>query len=258
MNYGMYVAASSLLVNEHRMDVAANNIANVNTPSFRPDIAGVKQRAPERVEDNVMIPAQEILEKLGGGVFASKMRMRDVQGALNKTNNPMDLAIDGDGYFMMSTGQGTESLTVRFTRDGRLAMSEDGDLVHGTSGMKMLGVNNRPIRLDDDAPVEIDKAGVVWQHGIRVAKLRIVTPPSPEAIHKTGKNSFQMDSQAMENMINVDPLIRQGHIEESAVQPMRELMAMQSASSAANRAVKFMQYHDGLMNAVINRVGRVG
>src|SRR5690606_13067862 len=75
MDYGLYLSAAGVLTNMHRTDVHANNLANVATTGFKPDFAVIRQRLPERLEDNIAdVPAHELLERLGGGVLVDPTR----------------------------------------------------------------------------------------------------------------------------------------------------------------------------------------
>ncbi len=258
MNYGMYLAASGMMVNQFRQDVVANNIANLNTPGFKADSVMVQQRLPERVEDGVITATpQQMLEGLGGGVFADRVRTQHTQGQLMDSGGPLDIAIDGPGFLRLSTGRGEDNQRMRFTRDGRLALGSDGTLVHATSGMKVLGVGNRVIRLEHGVPPEIDSAGVVTQNGQRVGQLQLVSSDNLEAFVKAGKNTYQLSGNGQEELASASGTIRQGWYEASGVDPMKALLALKSTSGAVANSARMLQYHDKLMDSAINRLGRV-
>ena len=259
MNYGLYLAASGMLVNEFRQDVAGNNIANINTPGFKSDFVMVRARAPERIEDALTgIPPKEMLEGLGGGVLADEVRTRQVQGRLVKTGNPLDLAIRGDGFFTLMTGKSGSSLFRRFTRDGRFGLDKEGYLIHETSGMRVLGDGNSPIRLEKGIEPVVDANGVITQNNVQVGRLQVVSTPDASAFKKAGKNTFTLDNNAQKELSDATGQIRQEWYEGSGVDPMRALLELKSASGAVADAVRMMQYQDSLMNSAINRLGRVG
>ena len=85
MNYGFYVSASGMLTSLHRQDVAASNLANVNTVGFKPDVALPLNRLPERLENGADVDPQELLEKLSGGVHLNPTRTILAQSSLQET-----------------------------------------------------------------------------------------------------------------------------------------------------------------------------
>ena len=88
MNYGLYLSASGVLTNTYRQDVFANNLANVETPGFKPDLPSIRQRDPEAIEDNLGFQgSNELLDRLGGGVLAGQQRINFNQGTLRPTGN---------------------------------------------------------------------------------------------------------------------------------------------------------------------------
>jgi len=258
MNYGLYMAASGLLVNQHRQDVLANNMANVNTTGFKPNFAFVKQRDPERIEDALPLEnPNRLLEGLGGGVLANPTNTKFVNGSLSRTGEPLDVAIEGEGFLTLTTGKGDSEQRFRFTRDGRMTIDKAGYLVHAGSGMKILDENERTIILDRALGVEIQPNGDVLQNGQRAANLRLVTVPDVQSFKKAGMNTFILDSAASESRQPATGEMVQGWIEDSAVDPLMTLMAINQASSAVSANAGMIHYYDELMNSAINRLGRV-
>ncbi|MFG0328737.1 MAG: flagellar hook-basal body protein [Phycisphaerales bacterium] len=257
MNYGLHVAASGLLVNMHRQDVIANNLANVNTTGFKPDIPMVQQRAVERLEDGLPIAPHEHLERLGGGVLAAPTKTRFSDGPVEITGRALDVAIRGEGFLQLSSGSGDGSEKFRYSRDGRLTLSDSGQLVHAGSGMRVLDENNRPIRLRPGADITIEESGLILQDGSPVARIRLVTAPSPDLFVKAGSNMFMLPNNAQESVTDASGTLQQHALEGSAVNPILSLMAIQNASAAANSNARMLQYHDELLGSAISRFGRV-
>lgn len=258
MNYGLYLAASGLMANQYRQDVVANNMANVNTVGFKPDFAMFRQRNPERIEDSLPLEnPNRLLEKLGGGVFLNATLTRHTDGALTKTKGPLDLAIQGEGYFGLTTGRGDNDESLRFTRDGRLALDADGYLVHAASGMKVIDINDRVIRMDTASEVNINSLGEISQNDAVVARLQFVNLPNPQAFKKVGQNSYKLDNNSLQNRQTATGKISQGWLESSAVNPISALMELNQATSAISANSRMIRYHDELMDSAINRLGRV-
>ena len=146
MNYAACISASGAIAALNRQDVLSNNLANVGTVGFKPDIPLARQRAAERREDGRFeLPANEMLERLKSGVMIVPNAVDFTQGTLESTGNPLDLAIQGEGFFAVreSTPSGE---AVRLTRDGRFTQNSDGVLVT-TTGLPVLDDSDRPISI---------------------------------------------------------------------------------------------------------------
>ena len=168
MNYGLYVSASGVLTNLYRQDVFANNLANVETVGFKPTLASIRQRDPESVEDPGSLGvSQRLLDQLGGGVLAGPQRIGFAPGPLQRTGNPLDVALADDRSFFVVdyTDPATGEAGFRLTRDGRLSLNGAGELVT-QSGFKVLDGEGEPIVVPAGSRARIDQAGrVVTEQG---------------------------------------------------------------------------------------------
>ncbi len=258
MNYGLYLSAAGALTNLTRMDAIANNLANVETNGFRPTTFAFAQRRPERLEDPAvaaMLQAdpQTMLEKLGGGTLAARMTIDDRPGPVKTTGNPLDVAIDGDGYLAVRVTQG-RTTTTRYTRDGRLTIDSQKRLATVSGGHAVLDDSGRPITLTGTGDIEIGSDGRIRQNGQDVARL--------------GLQGFDAISlkPADGNTLATEPGARSrpatgrfiaGAVEGSGVDPVTALSTLMSTSRSFQANVRMMQYHDELMDQAINRLGRV-
>lgn len=259
MNYGLYLSAAGALANMHRQDVIANNLANLNTTGFKPDVVLTRQRLPERLEDiGTFTDPQYMLEKLGGGQLLLPTTVQLNQGQLTKTGNSLDLALQGDGFFVVSDGSGTDNEHASLTRDGRFLLNRNGELVMSATGLKVLSASNQPIRLNRDAEVFIDADGTIRQNDIPVAQLQISASPDPLDIVKKGDNLLTVKPESSFTRTPGDGRVHQGFTESSAVDPITALTAMISTTKAAQSNLKMMQYHDQLLGQAVNTFARVG
>lgn len=257
MDYGLYLSAGGVLTNMHRTDVFANNLANVDTASFKPDFAIVRQRAPERLEDNIAdVPPQELLERLGGGVLIDPTRVNLSQGALELSENPLDVGLQGDGFFVVDSGRGEGDDRLRLSRDGRLTLDARGTLVRVTDGLPVLDRANNPVRLRRDTPVDIDERGVVRQAGAEVAQLLVVNAPDDRLLAKDGTNLLTLRG----GFAGVRPsaaMVRQGMVERSGVDPIKAMLAINRATGAMNRNTRMIEIQDQTVRGAINNLGRL-
>lgn len=258
MDYGMYLSAAGVLTNMHRTDVFANNLANVNTAGFKPDFAVVRQRLPERLEDNLAtVPPQELLERLGGGVLIDPTRVNLEQGALELTENPLDLGLQGDGFFVVDTGRGEDDARLRLSRDGRLTTDARGTLVRAADGLPVLDRNNNPVRIRRGEPVDVDETGAVRQGGDVVARLRLVDVPDDRLLAKADGANLLTYRASFETLTPASASVRQGMVERSAVDPIKAMLAINRATGAMNRNTRMIEIQNETVRGAINNLGRI-
>lgn len=259
MNYGLYLAASGVLTGMRRLDVAANNMANVNTAGFKPDFAFATARPAERIENGLRhIDSNRMLDALGGGMLSAPNFVDFRPAAPQETDNPLDVAILGEGFFAVDTGQGTGAERTRYTRDGRFTLNTEGALVSSATGHRVLDDAGRPITLDPGLPARIEPSGAVVQNGTRVAQLGLRAFDDPSVLRKAGDNLFQLEPGAVAQPRAARTAIRPGAVESSGVEPIRAMLAAQGAGSDVRRAARMIQTHDQLMDRAINVFGRIG
>ena len=232
---GIYNVARSLNTKVKSIDVLANNLANINSTGFK------KQ-----------VPFQEYLDK--NGDIAVKQTTDYGQGEVILSANPLDLAISGDGYFLVKTENGTE-----LTRNGKFHISEDGFLVNG-NGDKVLG-NNGEISfgdlIDADNPsISISKTGEIKIGETNVDSLVIAKLENPQEAIRTSSSNFAVadDNYSVASPQNYE--IVQGYLEESNVNPILEMQTMIETNKDYESAYKIMRYLDQTMEKS-NQIGRV-
>jgi len=259
MNYGLYLSASGLMTNLYRQDVFANNLANANTVAFKPDVATVKQRDPEAIEDPGFGDQHRLLDRLGGGVLAGPQRVAHNPGPPQQTGRALDLLIDDPDAFFVLRGVDarTGETRVNLTRDGRFTLNEQGQLVTASGGQPVLDAGGQPIRVDPDRPVAIDGAGRVRQDGDVAGRLQLVRTPDREQLVKLGGNRFALPEGDPRLEPVSQPAVRSGFVEGSGVDPIRALMQVISATKAASGQGNMIRYHDLLMDRAVNTLGRV-
>jgi flagellar hook protein FlgE len=154
MIQAMYNGVSGLLVHKTELDVISNNIANINTVGyksarvyFREMLARTMQgaTAPRQGGSGGTNPVQ-----IGLGANIGSIDTSQTQGSLLPTGKPTDVAIEGDGFFMLSDGVGTY-----YTRDGSFGLDSEGNLVASGNGMRVLGwqINPTTGRIDNSQPI---------------------------------------------------------------------------------------------------------
>lgn len=259
MNYGLYISATGATAAMYRQDVLGGNLANMDTVGFKPVVATARQRDAARVEDGVWnLPSDRLLERLGAGVHLAANRLSFEQGPIQPTGNSLDLAIRGDGFFLVR-GEG-ESATerLRLSRDGRMTLDSRARLVRVADGLPVLDPNGREIRLPEAREYVVQPDGVILADGEPAGRIGIVDVPDRSQLTPEGHSLLRPTPEAIANSAPATGRVEQGAIEASAVDEIDTLMKLTAASRAAQGNLRMLAMHDQLMDSAINRLGRIG
>jgi flagellar basal-body rod protein FlgF len=223
-------AANGMRARLESLDMLANNIANSSAPGFKADreFFGLylSQEAAESPE-GTNPPVLPVIER-NWTDFA--------QGSMTPTGSPLDLALNGKGFFVANSPTGAV-----FTRDGSFRTSKNGGL-ETLSGYPVQGADGKPIVLDSSKPVEVGPDGMIRQGGQDVGKIAIVDFQDPTtALTKRGNNYFRLDVSDVKPIAATNTQIQQGQLEAANFQPaesavrlvnvMRQFETMQKAMS---------------------------
>jgi flagellar basal-body rod protein FlgF len=206
MKNGLYVALSAQVALERRLDTIAHNVANMNTPGFRAD--GVSFAAQlARAGDNRLAYVSP-----GAGFISLKA------GPLIPTGNPLDTAVQGDGWFAVNSGGRTI-----YTRDGRMQIDETGGL-RSLTGATVLDVGGAPIQLDPGAgPPTIAKDGMITQGGKQLGAIGLFALDPDAKLTRAGNSGFTSDKAAQPVLDFDQNSVVQGAIEGANVDPIEEM-----------------------------------
>lgn len=258
---GLYTAASGLIAQLQQQDVIANNMANVNTTGYKKDTA-LYVPFPEmflyRINDaKVQIPGGTADAYIPIGMIGKGVQLRvdgirpDIitEGSYIETGNKLNVAIKGNGMFVVMTPQG-----IRYTRDGSFSLDSEGALVT-QDGFPVLG--QRGIITIDGKDVNIDEVGRVFVDNNEIDTLRIAIFSKDDVLRKQGNNLFYMvNGNLLPEDSYVDYVkIKQGYLESSNVNVIREMVDMITAYRAYEAAQKAIQSHDQTLNKAVNDVG---
>jgi flagellar basal-body rod protein FlgG len=220
---GIYQNARKLNIQERNFESVANNLANINTSGYK------KQ-----------LPFSEVLSQAGD--VKIKQYSDFTQGELVATNNTYDMAISGEGYFVVNTDQGYE-----YTRNGRFSVTQEGFLVDN-KGNKVMGeqgeINVFNIAANGAKDVQINKNGDIKVGDEVVDTLKIVKfEDEQDAVRVSGSNFVTGDT----NVVQVESdkyQINQGYLESSNVNPVMEMESMIQMNNDYESAQKMMKYLD--------------
>jgi flagellar basal-body rod protein FlgF len=249
MPYGLYLSAEGANVQSRRLDVLANNMANVATPGFKRDVTLFQSRFAEAVQQGQAMPGMRALDDMSGGVKVLATATDFSQGPLASTKNDTDMAVQGDAFFVVR--QGNKDL---LTRAGNFLLTAAGRLVT-QDGKLVLSVDGNPIDLDPDAgPWQLTPDGQISQAGESVA-LALVRPRSYGDLVKVGENLFA-PLAAPRPVPDEERQVLWHQVEQSTVRPSAEMMELIEASRAFEANVNLIHTQDEMLSALVTRALR--
>ena len=247
MPYGLYISSEGAHAQSKRLEVISNNLANVDTVGFKRDLAVFQARYAEAIQEGMISPGEGHVEDVGGGVEFLETRTDFGPGPLKHTQQKTDLAIEGDGFFVVEK-DGKEFLT----RAGNFRLTATGEL-RTQQGYPVLSDSGTPIVVNpQDDTWEIGTTGSLRQLGT-VQNLSIVRPNSLTELMKVGENLF-LPLTAPEQIPLEQRRVMSGYIEGSGVKATSEMTAMIEASRILEANVNMMKYQDKMLNGLVNRV----
>jgi flagellar basal-body rod protein FlgF/flagellar basal-body rod protein FlgG len=245
MDRGYYAAMTGLMARTQALDTAAANLANAQTPGYR---------AEREFFRSVLLGQDAINSQLGHTInnygLLGGDRLNLSQGALQQTGNPLDLAIEGEGFFQVRTARG-----MRFTRDGSFHRSQDGALVT-SAGERVMSADGKPISLPP-GQISIGEDGVISVAGGVVAPVGVFTFPAGTQLKPEGANRYVAPDRAAV-AIPSRATIHQGAIEsanEDAVQGTLDLLMMQRQAEMMQKALTV--FHTELNKTACEDIPRV-
>lgn len=280
---GWYTGASGMRAQQWRLDAVANNLANVDVNGYKKDYI-VHKAFPElllrRMGDDGVYrhpfgsgDAAPIIGRLGTGVELNELYTDFSKGPMKETEHDFDLALDGKGFFSVSTPLGE-----RYTRNGAFILGKEGFL-ETKEGFPVLGEQG-PIRVKANNFI-VDKEGGVWvnreyadENDVMVSRednewgdivlldtLKIVEFDTDRYLQKQGTSLYRATeisgpAEIMDALSR--PRVVQGFVEAANVDPVLEMVQMIEVNRAYEANQKVIQAEDTMLGTLINQVARVG
>ena len=279
---GWYTGASGMRAQQWRLDAVANNLANVDTDGYKRDVAAFKA-FPElllrRQDDNGVYlhpfgSADEapIIGRLGTGVELNELFTNFDQGALKETQSDFDIALDGKGFFTVSTPWGE-----RYTRNGSFQLGKEGYLetkegypVLGENGPIRVKANNFLVDKDgrvwinaeyaDDPNIMVSRENNTWDQTALLDTLKLVEFDLDRYLEKQGSSLYRESYTSGPAMIMEQgsrPKVIQGFVEASNVDPVVEMVQMIEVNRAYEANQKVIQTEEAALGVLINQVVKV-
>lgn len=231
----IYQAARNLQFKTQNIELVANNLANINTTGFKRSL-----------------PFSEILTRERDNAY--KQLSDFSEGVTSVTTNPLDVAIRGEGFFVVKTDQGME-----LTRDGRFHISEEGYLVtsHGHRVMGQKGeINMYEALVDKSKTIDITKDGEIMLGDVSIDKLVVGKIEDQRKVLRSQTQDFQIVDGSFTPAPETDYKITQGYVEESNVNPIIEMQSMITLNKDFESAQKIIGFFDASLGKA-SEVGKV-
>ncbi len=246
-----YTAATGMLVQRDRMEVLANNLTNVETTAYKSDSlisSTFQDMMIERLGDPKVVSKRAIVGALGTGAHIEEVYTSFLQGSMEGTDRASDFALEGDGFFVISTPDGD-----RYTRDGSFSVNSAGYLIT-SEGYYVQGQNGRIHVGGDD--FSVDEQGNIYANGALANRFRIAAFEDLSVLRKDGSNLFYSVSGGAR--ASADTRIVQGSLEGSNVDTAEEITRLMSVSNAYQLNQRVLNLLDKSLDKAVNEVGKVG
>lgn len=279
---GLYTGASGMKAQLHRMEALSNNLANVDVTGYKRDIS-VSKAFPEmlirRTNDNGVYKfpfgssdVAPVVGKIGSGVEYNESFTVFQQGELQQTDNPFDVALDGEGFFSIETPRGE-----RYSRNGSFHLSKEGVLVTkdglpvlGEEGIIRIKKNNFVVdqkgNVYQNATFSGDPERLVsmeeneWENLELVDTLKVVNFDRPRFMKKEGSSMWTKTDESGEiraAALGSETKVEQGFLENSNVNPVTEMVRMIEVNRAYEANQKTITTQDNLSGTLINSALKV-
>jgi flagellar basal-body rod protein FlgF len=248
---GLYTAGTGMISQMEKMNVISNNVANLNTTGFKQDdliTRSFEDVLIKRLNDPSVVHRANQVGPLNMGVHVDQVFTRFEQGALHETNNYTDLAVEGDGFFVIETQNGE-----RYTRDGAFQVDSEGRLttkegnpVQGQRGEINVG----------STKFVVNSNGDVFADGVFIDTIRVVGFDSNDDLRKEGSNLYY-NYNPQNAVFDSDGEVIQGYLEGPNIDLAKQLVNMIETYRNYESNQKVIKMIDDTLSKAVNEIGRI-
>lgn len=252
------IAATGMLAQQTNVDVISNNIANMNTAGFkvrRPEFQDLLYQNERRIGANSSDAGNVVPSgvQIGLGVRTASVYRISTQGPLQITDNPLDLAIQGKGYFRVQMPNGTES----YTRAGTFQLSPEGTIVTADGYTVSPGItipnDAVEVSINPTGEVQVKLPGQIAPQA--VGQLELVNFPNQGGLESLGNNLFAETPSSGASIVSTPGApgygsLIQGFIEGSNVDPVKEVTTLITAQRAYEMNSKVITAADEMYSTI--------
>ncbi len=251
---GLYIAGSGMTERAANLDVVANNIANMQTDTYKRDrvaYSQFKEMYLSRIQDG---QKDQQVGKLAMGSILSTNKFTDfTQGTLVSTGDDHDIAIEGDGFVKVSLPDGS----MRYTRDVHWNLTQDGLLVDDR-GFAIMDEQGSEINLTGKGNVVIGDKGDIYQDGKSAGKIGIIEFDDRTLLIKDGSSMYRLNGDPFLLEIDAEStFLRQAYVEKPNFSPLSVVTNMIQILREYESSQKVVQVYDETINQAITKLGKV-
>ena len=262
MHESIYIAASAGIKQARKMEMIAQNLANVNNTGYKKDALVFKEMMPPFPPDSGLDAGKNILlspdksNKNVSYVGITDQYTEFSTGGIKKTGEVLDLALDGEGFFKVQTPDGP-----RYTRNGNFRLNTAKQLVN-QNGNQVLDRNDTPVVIDAPGKISIDGEGSISVgNGLAnttITNIKLVNFENKKLLEKSGDGLYRNKGLPEEEFEALDIKTRQGFLESSNVTSVEEMTEMVGTLRIFESYQKIIQSIDSMNDQSVNTIGRVG
>jgi flagellar basal-body rod protein FlgG len=261
MMRALWTASSGMLAQQLNVDTISNNLANVNTTGYKKERAEFKDLLYESIFKAQVVDGQgrPVNLQVGHGVRPAAIVKNFSGGNIQQTGNPLDLAIDGEGFFVVRD----QNDNLFYTRDGSFKLSIDGEeaTVVTSDGYFLqvegadaeLGAEIKEINVDENGMLTVRRNDDTLDE---IGFIDLVRFPNPAGLESMGRNLYKVTSASGEPVEAEEPGINgqvmQGYLESSNVQVVEEMVKLITAQRAYEINSKSIQTADEMLQMANN------
>jgi flagellar basal-body rod protein FlgG len=271
----LWVPLSAAIAKQRQVETIANIVANANTTAFKRDQLAFKEHLTAQTKGaDIDLPNKEWSPEDFYKSYGAERAFVKVdgsytdfeQGQIRPTNNPFDFAINGKGFIEVLTPNG-----IRYTRNGSLSVSSEGELVT-KQGYKVLSKLNVPPNATEqqlrelpapatrtinigNGPITINHKGEIFQNNQLLAEINLVGFKDTDELKKEGHSLF-INDRADNLLAESKSLIIQGSLETSNVNPIKEMSELIKAQRSFDSIQKAIKTYDSMASKAYNEIGK--
>jgi len=241
---GIYKAASAMVPRLKQQEITANNIANASTPGYKKDSVFLKELDSAT---KAFIPRKSDWQT----PMIDQIYTDYGQGSFDRTNDMLNVAIEGDGFFVLEPPEG-EGEGMIYTRNGSFSVNDEGYLAN-SEGLRVMG-DGGPIDVGS-GEITISESGEVSIEAGTVGRLQVVDFADKSALVKVGNSGFTVD-ETVEPTAAENISIRQGFLERANINVIKEMVGMIMALRHFEAGSRAIQSQEESLEVLLNQVGR--
>jgi flagellar basal-body rod protein FlgG len=236
MLQGLYAAASGMEAQQNQLDAVSNDLANIDTPGYQGEIMCFEDllytQGGNSTGTNVAT---------GAGSASALIGRSNLQGSIQQTGRPLDVAIQGPGYFEVRRPDGTIGLT----RNGALQTNTKGQLTNSQGMLLQPAITIPPGT--DPSDVTIQDNGTVVANGKTLGQIKLVTVPAPNGLVADGDSIFSATAASGAIRPAAGATLQQNALEQSNVDMGRAMSQMMTAERSYQMSSNAVQYQDQML-----------